>query len=247
MLVTRLNWAGILITNERVSIAIDPFYHVNQEFFGEPKIPFLSLKQFGNVNAIFITHIHSDHFDPKVIAETYGVDIPVFVPIESLLEAKKTGLKNVNGVNLGQSISIDTIKMTASFSVDGLGDPQFSWVIQSGNTRLIHCGDTLWHGFWWNISNVYGPFDVVFLPINGAIVNDPDLIPSGQPICMSPEQAVSAAVVMQAKKIVPIHFQAFHNPPVYNQTPKCLERLIKVAEERGVSFEIYEPGESFEI
>lgn len=247
MIVTRLNWAGLRISDGISSVVIDPFYHVNQNFFGEAQVKFVSLKEYGDVDSVFITHTHSDHFDPKEIVKTYGVDIPVFVPIESLCDAKKTELKNVSGVQLGQRTSIGAIEVTASFSVDGLGDPQYSWVIQSGDKRIIHCGDTLWHGYWWKIAQEYGPFDMAFLPINGAIINDSDLISSGQPICMNPEQAVSAAAVLEARELVPIHFGAFHNPPIYNQTPRYLDRLVEAAKARNVSISMYQPGESFTI
>jgi L-ascorbate metabolism protein UlaG (beta-lactamase superfamily) len=245
MKITRLNWAGLHISDGVTSIAIDPFYNVNTDFFGKSHVPFISLRDYGKVDAIFVTHLHTDHFDPKEIVQTYGVDTPVYVPAESLNEAMRSELQKITGVQLGQQVSIGSIEVTASFSVDGLGDPQCSWVIRTSNNTVIHCGDTLWHGCWWKMARDFGPFDIAFLPINGALVKDPDLIPSGEPICMTPEQAVSAAIVLGAKKIVPIHFAAFHNPPIYNETAECINRFVKAANARGVNFSIYQPGESF--
>lgn len=51
------------------------------------------------------------------------------------------------------------------------------------------------------------------------------MTPSGQPITLSPEQAVSAATVLGASTLVPIHYTAIHHPPLYTETPNILVRL----------------------
>ncbi|MGM0883228.1 MAG: MBL fold metallo-hydrolase [Bacillota bacterium] len=79
------------------------------------------------------------------------------------------------------------------------------------------------------IAKKHGPFDVAFLPVNAAIIQFPNRIHSGQPICLSPEQAVSAAKVLQAKKMVPIHFRMIHSPPFYQETTDIITRLEQSA------------------
>src|SRR4029079_15968121 len=90
---------------------------------------------------------------------------------------------------------------------DGLGEQQVSWILTCGNRRFIHCGDTLWHGRFGEYGRQYGPFDAAFLPINGfqRIHLNP---PTGQPSSLTPEQAVSAAVLLRATTLVPIHYGA---------------------------------------
>ena len=34
--------------------------------------------------------------------------------------------------------------------------------------RILHLGDTIFHGYWWRMARRHGPFDVVLAPINGA-------------------------------------------------------------------------------
>ncbi|MNY09522.1 Beta-lactamase superfamily domain protein [compost metagenome] len=107
-----------------------------------------------------------------------------------------------------------------------------SWIVDGGGKKLLHGGDTLWHGYWWQIAREHGPIHVACLPVNAAVVEFPGLTPSGQPITMSPEQAVSAAIVLGADVLLPIHYRAIHYPPLYSETPNILERLQEAAKDR---------------
>lgn len=247
MNITRLNWAGIRISDEITSIAIDPVCNVNEELFGKSKVDHVSIYECGDVDAVFVTHLHSDHFDPDTIRRAYGVHVPTYVPKCSIETARNTGLSAVFGVEVGDAVSVGGLQVTATYAVDGLGDAQCSWVVTDGDTTIFHGGDTLWHGYWWRIAAQYGPFDAVFLPVNGAIVEEPGLVPSGEPICMTPEQAVAASVILHTKTLVPIHFQDFHNPPMYNETADCATRLTAIARTKAVPIAIYQPGEAFMI
>ncbi|MEW9700962.1 MBL fold metallo-hydrolase [Paenibacillus sp. SI8] len=224
MIIQKLPWAGIHVQFDGTSIAIDPLFHFPTKF-GQSNEPLYPLDEFGPVDAVFITHHHGDHFDPEAIALFYGSDIPVYMPAESLGIVSLGRLERVNGVTIGDTIQVGSLTGRPSYSVDGLGDPQVSWVIQGGDKKLIHCGDTLWHGYWWKIKETHGPIDVACLPVNAAVVEFPGLTPSGQPIVLSPEQAVAAATVLGVKTLVPIHYKAIHQPPIYRQTPDLLERL----------------------
>ncbi|WP_127530977.1 MBL fold metallo-hydrolase [Paenibacillus kobensis] len=231
MIVQKLPWAGIRIQSGNSSVVIDPLFHFPSKF-DQSHEPLFPLSEFGPVDAVLITHHHGDHFDPEAIAEFYGADVPVYMSNQSLKFAEGSNLSGLQGFSVGDTIQVGSITVAASYSVDGVGDPQISWIVQSGGKQLIHCGDTLWHGYWWKIVREYGPFDAVCLPVNAAVVQFPGMRPSGQPITMSPEQAVSAAVVLEAKALIPIHFRAIHHPPIYHETPNLLDRLQTAAQDR---------------
>lgn len=57
---------------------------------------------------------------------------------------------------------------------------------------------------------------------------------SNEPICLTPEQAVSAAQILGAKMLIPIHYGAFHNPPFYNESPDVIQRLKPAAASKSV-------------
>ncbi|RUS47528.1 MBL fold metallo-hydrolase [Cohnella sp. AR92] len=229
MTIQKLPWAGILAQDGTTTVAIDPIYHFPSHL-GQSHETLYPLSEFGAVDAVLVTHHHGDHFDPQAIRDYYGRDIPVYLPEESVALAIEAGLENVHGAAPGQSFAIGTLRAFAAPSVDGTGDAQVAWIVEGGGRKLIHAGDTLWHGYWWKIAADYGPFDAACLPVNGAVLELPRMSPpSGQPICLTPEQAVSAAVVLGAKTLVPIHHTAVHFPPVYRQTPDMMNRLTTSA------------------
>jgi L-ascorbate metabolism protein UlaG (beta-lactamase superfamily) len=117
--------------------------------------------------------------------------------------------------------------VTALPAVDGLGDPQVSFLVEFENIKLMHFGDTLWHGHWWKIRARCGPPDVAFLPINGAITQFPNMKPSAIPADLMPAQAASAAAILEAGVACPIHYGAFHNPPVYVELPDVERMFLK--------------------
>jgi L-ascorbate metabolism protein UlaG (beta-lactamase superfamily) len=229
MLLQRLPWAGVRIAVGDLAIAIDPITRILEEF-GGAREPMYPLDAFGPVDAVFVTHLHEDHFDPDAIRRAYGAGVPVHVPIETVAAARAAGLTNVRGVAVHEPIRLGgDLNVTPVPSVDGLGDVQVGWVVEGAGSRVIHCGDTLWHGYWWNLAERYGPFDAACLPVNGAVLNLPGMTPSGQPICLTPEQAVAAAVILDAKTLVPIHYGTMHHPPIYHETADIAARLEAAA------------------
>jgi L-ascorbate metabolism protein UlaG (beta-lactamase superfamily) len=224
MIIQKLPWAGIRVQGDTTNVVIDPLFHFPSKF-NLPHETFYPLHEFGPVDAVLITHHHGDHFDPEAISAFYGDDIPVYFPKESAELARETSLNNIHEAALGESFSIGDLTIIATYSVDGIGDPQVAWIVESSEKKLIHCGDTLWHGYWWKIAKTYGPFDAACLPVNAAVLELPGMTPSGQPITLSPEQAVSAATVLGASTLVPIHYTAIHHPPLYTETPNILVRL----------------------
>lgn len=244
MILQRLNWAGVLIETKSNRILIDPVYKSpDTSFFGMPTQPFSPLEEIPSANAILITHLHSDHFDPDFIIRKFGSDILVLVPKGTEKVVEERGLTNVKGMSVGEVYIIGDLSVTASYSVDGLGDNQVSWVVKDKVKTIIHCGDTLWHGYWWEMERNYGPFDAAFLPINGAVVYEPGNRHSKQHICLTPEQAVSAARVLDARLLIPIHYASFHNPPIYLETENAEDRLLSSSKQENVRVQLLKPKE----
>ncbi|WP_268872899.1 MBL fold metallo-hydrolase, partial [Neobacillus fumarioli] len=199
---------------EEEVLMIDPIYDSYQSsFFGQPLEELYELSSFKKPDLIAITHLHSDHFDPVSIRTHFGRNVRIIVPKQSVEQIKLAGFNNITGLEVGESFLQGNFEIFAESSVDGLGDKQVSWVVRSKEQTIIHCGDTLWHGFWWKITEKYGPIDVAFLPINAAVVREEGMIPSNQPICMGPEQAIAAAKILRCKILVPIHYGTFYNGP----------------------------------
>ncbi|QRG68800.1 MBL fold metallo-hydrolase [Brevibacillus choshinensis] len=246
MNIQRLPWAGIRISSGDFTIAIDPVSRIPEKF-GKSREPMYPLEYFGKVDAVLVTHLHDDHFDPAAITATYGASVPVYVPAEVADTARAAGLTNVIGADVGTTYKLGNgVTATAAPSVDGVGDVQIAWIVEGADHRVIHCGDTLWHGYWWKIAQTYGPFHAAFLPVNGAVLELPGRMPSAQPICLTPEQAVSAAAILGAEMLIPIHYGAVHYPPIYTETPDIVPRLTAAAEGK-VKLSLLKPTETLAL
>lgn len=146
----------------------------------------------------------------------------------------------VRGVALHDTIILGDLSATAVEAVDGLGDDQVSWIVSGGGRRIIHCGDTLWHGYWWKLRQ-YGPFDVAFLPINGVAVltRTP---PSGLPADLTPEQACAAGQILGARAVCPMHYGE-SEPPGYVEVPDPEGAFKTAAKARNIAMQIVKPGD----
>ena len=127
-------------------------------------------------------------------------------------------------------------------SSDGLGSPQVSWIVDGGGKRIIHCGDTSWHGGWWNIARAYGPFDAAFMPINGFRQSDGMFTHVEQPMSLTPEQAALASQILGARAVIPIHFGNTVDLS-YREEPQALSRFKDFAIKRELVPKALAPGE----
>ncbi|MGI8622019.1 MAG: MBL fold metallo-hydrolase [Solirubrobacteraceae bacterium] len=96
--------------------------------------------------------------------------------------------------------TVGPFAITALPAVDGFGDPQLSWLIEADGQRVLHAGDTIFHGSWWSIALRSSPIDVAFLPINGAVCDFPHRQPARPfPAAMDPRQAAVAAHILGSR------------------------------------------------
>ena len=137
--------------------------------------------------------------------------------------------------------------ITALPAVDGLGDPQVSWLVEADGQRVLHLGDTIFHGYWWRMARRHGPFDVVLAPINGARVNFPHLQPpSPLTAAMEPEQAAIAGELLGARTVIPIHYGGFAIDPWYRPVDDAAERFATAASRHSYEARPLRPGDAFE-
>ena len=92
--------------------------------------------------------------------------------------------------------------------------------------------------------NAHGPFEVAFLPINGARQNDGRFVDKGIAAVLTPEQAVAAAQELRARMVVPIHFGG-SDPPTYVESAHPLSDFKSAAVRAGLPVRVLQTGESF--
>lgn len=238
--IQRLAWAGIKLALPAATLGVD--------LLADPSVwgkalpdPLPDLGDFKGDRYALITHRHSDHFDAKAVARALGDQGLLLYPA-SVGAIVAPGVSRLRSAPLWEpQILGGDFVATAVPAVDGYGDPQASWVISGGGRRILHAGDTLWHGAWWQIGRQFGPFDAVFLPINGARFawRQPAAEVSS---VMTPDQAVAAARILDAKILVPIHY-GVREVDGYEEMADALRRTQAEGARRGVIVQALRPGE----
>ena len=266
MWVRWLGWAGVEIEAEGATVVIDPLADPGATFAAlgeraaEVELPAVVAPEAeGTAVAGLVSHLHRDHTDADALAAALVADAAVHEPawpggedFENLAlaqansELDQAGLRR-QPAEIWQSFEVGPFTLTALPAVDGLGDPQVSWVVEADGQRVLHLGDTIFHGYWWRMAQRHGPFDVVLAPINGARVNFPHLQPpSPLSAAMEPEQAAIAAEALGAGTVIPMHYGGFEVDPFYLPVQDPLARFEAATGERPYETRVLEPGDSFE-
>jgi L-ascorbate metabolism protein UlaG (beta-lactamase superfamily) len=267
MKVRWLGWAGVEIEADGATVVIDPLADPGATFAalgeeaGRAKAPSVVAPDAqGTAVAGLVSHLHRDHADAGALAGALSDDASVHEPVwpggadvenlgvaQANAELERASLRR-RAVDVWERVEVGPFLLTALPAVDGLGDPQVSWLVEAEGRRAVHLGDTVFHGYWWRMARRHGPFDVVFAPINGAVVNFPHLQPpSPLAAAMEPEQAALAGELLGAGTVVPMHYDGFDVEPWYRPVTDAAGRFSAAAAERSYDALVLEPGESFEL
>jgi L-ascorbate metabolism protein UlaG (beta-lactamase superfamily) len=256
-----LGWAGVELEARGERVVIDPLQDAGAVFAwlgeraGAIPIPDVVPPQPGAIAGL-LTHLHRDHADAAALSGALGAGANVYEPVDYGGEGRErlaviqadheltaAGLPRLPAAPWTSS-SAGPFTLTALPAVDGTGDPQVSWLLEAEGKRVLHLGDTMWHGWWWRIRERYGPPDAVLAPINGPRLTFPHRHPaSSLPGAMEPEQAALAAELLQAGRLVPIHYGAYDLPGVYEPVGDPLGRLT-AATDRATPMKL---GETIEV
>src|SRR5262249_31540859 len=266
MKVRWLGWAGVEIEAEGASLVIDPLADPGATFAAlgdaasEVQLPTVVAPEArGSAVAGLVSHLHRDHADAAALGAGLAADAAVHEPAwpggeaaenlalaQGRAELEEAGLEQVE-VEQWQGAEAGPFKITALPAVDGLGDPQVSWLVEADGSRVLHLGDTIFHGYWWRMARRHGPFEGVFPPINRPAVNFPPLQPpSPLAAALEPEQAALAAELLGARTVIPMHYDGFGIDPWYMPVDDPAARFEAAAAERPYEVRVLEPGESFE-
>lgn len=250
-----LGWSGVEIESDGQTILIDYVEDGSAVFLDRR---FAQPSKTNTAIAALVTHLHRDHADPAALKKALAEGAPVFRPeptpgsaaIQSWTrpvedEFSSSGLLT-HIVEPWAERQIGPFQIVAAPAVDGVGDPQCTYIVEADGERILHAGDTMNHGFWWAIAQRAGPIDVAFLPINGAVVNVPHLQPpSPFHAVMSPEESVVAATIIGARTVIPIHYGDINIPNTYEEADNHIRRFTSWAEQSGLRTHIPREGEWF--
>lgn len=236
--IQRLAWAGIRLQLPQATLFIDPL--INPDAWGASlKDPLIPVDDAVGDTYVLITHAHPDHFDAKAAADALSKGGALVHPAGTNPLPVPRGAR-ARPAALWEPQLLGDFTATAVPASDGYGDPQVSWVISAGGRRIFHGGDTLWHGHWWRIGRQFGPFDAAFLPVNGARFGWRKPV-SDLPGVLTPEQAVAAAIILGARRVIPIHY-GISGTAEYVEVEDPIGRLRSAAREKSLEVESLAPG-----
>ncbi|MEM0154389.1 MAG: metal-dependent hydrolase [Methanothrix sp.] len=211
-----LGHAAWLIDFGTAKVMIDPFLDNNPSSAAKSG-------DIKDVDYVFVTHNHFDHMGDSVkIANANNAKlVAVFETVE---EAKKAGLKEelAVGMNIGTYVNLGKLEAALTFALHS-GNPT-GVVIRCNGVTAYHAGDTGLFGDMKLIGETYKP-DVAMLPIGGFFT-------------MGLKEAAIAAQWLNAKVVLPMHFNTF---PAIQQNPEELKELLKGKAE----VPILKPGDSY--
>lgn len=242
--IQRLAWAGIRLKVAGVTLFIDAAAPSPSDGAPGPALVSTTPRSFA-----LVTHHHGDHADPKALAPVLGEHgyIVAHEDVERLFDHRGVV---VQSVRMYEPVFLS--RGSGEFvawcvpAVDGLGSPQVSWIIDGGGKRIIHCGDTLWHGGWWDYARAYGPYDAAFLPINGFRQQEGRYSNVTQPMSLTAEQAISAARILRARITVPIHYGA-SGDPAYVEEREAPKRFANGMGVAGLQVKMLAPGDTLSL
>ncbi|UUY03331.1 MBL fold metallo-hydrolase [Svornostia abyssi] len=266
MNLTWLGWAGVELESGGATVVVDPlddpaavFAPLGDHAAGTP-LPEVVAPRAGTAVAGLVTHLHRDHADARALATALAPTAPVLEPpagggegLEELALAQAEYELTAAGfdrtrVTPWESVAAGPFTLTALPAADGVGDPQVAWLVEAGGVRVLHLGDTMFHGYWWRMALRHGPFDVVLVPVNGAVLGFPHRTPASPlPAALDPEQGAVAAEILGARLAIPIHAEGYEIDGVYQPVPDAAERFAAAAAERGVRARVLDVGESIEV
>jgi L-ascorbate metabolism protein UlaG (beta-lactamase superfamily) len=203
--------ACIELNDGKNDIIFDPFITGNPVTKANPDM----LKP----NAILISHGHGDHLGDAIsIAKKTGALI--IAPFELADFCQKQGAPNIHPMHIGGSYNFEfgKVKLTqalhgsAFVTPDGThytGNP-CGFIVHFGGKCFYFAGDTGLFGDMATIGSL-NSIDIAFLPI-------------GDNFTMGPDDAVKAAQMLQAKTVIPMHYNTW---PLIEQNPEAFAEKLK--------------------
>lgn len=215
MKITKHAQSCFLVESDDSKILIDPGVYVTEK-------EGYNLAEFSDVDAVVISHEHSDHFSSEnldiIIQNNPAVKIYATKTVKELFGKKNTTIFNDGDVVLVKDVHLTGVKSIHGPLPNGMEPPEVIGVmIDDVKTTFYDPSDTV---------ELYKNADVVAVPICGVVV-------------MDIEKAKAEAVRVAPKYVIPIHYDS----PSF---PVEVEDFVKSMEDTGLKVKALGNGDCLE-
>lgn len=172
--------------------------------------------RLSGLTATTSSHNHTDHLDATTLHALASVnpDLPLVLPAANIDFARdRLGPEaaiTLKPLSVGSPVDLSPFKFHAipaahnKITTDEDGyNLYLGFVVEFGNFRVYHSGDTLWHDGLVSALKQFPKIDLAFLPING---NKPERKVAGN---LNGTEAAALARAVNARLVVPHHFEMF--------------------------------------
>ena len=178
--------AGIKIEDDLV-LLIDPWLNENP-------LATMKAEDITKADYIIATHNHFDHInDIPIIAKNTGATVVGIV--ETVEDLASKGCNKTLGCNIGGLVKLKGVELVFTQAFHSMSSNPSGVIIFYNNKTIYHAGDTGVFGDMKLIGEMY-PLDLIFLPVGGHFT-------------MGIKEAQKAIQLLNAKMIIPIHYNTF--------------------------------------
>lgn len=217
-----VTWVGhstLLVQMDHVTFLTDPIWSDTPSpvSFAGPKRfvpPGLSIDDLPPIDFVVVSHNHYDHLDlPTLVAlHERDPDTRFFVPLENGELLRENGISQVQELDWGRSAEYEGVRIhclpAQHWSKRGIGDDRMalwsSWAVIGPERRFFFAGDTGYFDGFSKIAAALGPFDLAAVPIGA--YEPSEMMRASH---MNPEEAIRAALDLQAKRALAMHYGTF--------------------------------------
>jgi L-ascorbate metabolism protein UlaG (beta-lactamase superfamily) len=246
----RVTWFGhsaSLIEIDGMRVLVDPVWEPRASpfsFMGPKRFfePTIALEALPTIDVVLISHDHYDHLG----ADTVG-QLAKSPGVAKRLRGFGVAAEKITELDWTESVEVGALKVTSwpsrHFSGRGVLD-RFttlwgSFVIEGPRHRVYYGADSGWWEGFAEIGAKYDGFDLVMLEIGA-------FHPLWASIHLGPDNAAKAFEAMGSRGLMmPIHWGLFNL--ALHAWKQPVERMLEVADEKGIKLWLPEPGAPTEV
>jgi len=239
-----LDLAGVrLVTDPVLRQQVGPLWR---------RAPKPHLGPLSGLDAILISHLHLDHYDPASL-RLLDKGTPIVGPPGSSRSMAWHGFTEVHEIGPGESMRLKGVDIIATEAKHrgtrhplARRTPSNGYVISSAGCAIYFAGDT---GLFPEMAGIWDDLDVALLPIAGLGPWLPEFKH------MSPRHAVKAMELLRPRLVIPIHWGTYHlpgtvlmrmRPDVHRRAPLTFMRAAE-ALQPDIRTVLLDPGQSLDL